>query len=132
MESMSYMDKVAKQAILSARTAYLAKVVQVIDIYKKSNPEEILRTVYTVQPLDMGKQEGNAPYIRPLIERLSALKHCGEISTGDIVQCLVNDRDIAQSKYGVISTPAGHHQLQDSVIVGVLKYAKEDWHDERL
>ena len=44
-----------------------------------------------------------------------------EISAGDLVACLCADRDISEARRGNNELPpAGHHNISDSIIVGIL------------
>lgn len=43
------------------------------------------------------------------------------IQAGDIAYCVCADRDISETQTGAMVTPvAGHHMINDAVIVGIL------------
>lgn len=43
------------------------------------------------------------------------------IEAGDIVICVCCDRDITDTKNGVMATPpVGHHSMSDSVVIGII------------
>ncbi|MDL2253308.1 hypothetical protein LJC49_04455 [Ruminococcaceae bacterium OttesenSCG-928-I18] len=102
-------EKTVEQALLETHTAYLAQAVRF-----NGN-----RT--TVQPLTLTKEMNGAPHLQPLVVDVPKLKGV-DVEQGDVCLCVVCERDISYAMRGMSTTPAKrHHDLSDSVIVGVLE-----------
>lgn len=119
-------ENVINNKLLNMHTAYLAKVLSVNGSTAK------------IQPLGYSKAYGqNAQKQSPLsnVPILNSAKYkiskteienkdvakITSIAKGDIVLCVCCERDITEAKKGKNSTPAlGHHNMSDSVIVGIL------------
>lgn len=89
-------------------TAYLGKVLSVKNRRAK------------IQPLGLVKEYGSNAKKQAVVSAPVA-KHVGALSVGNIVVCIVCDRDITEALKGNNRVPpAGHHSLSDSVVIGVL------------
>lgn len=127
MDITNVINQLIETKLLRLHTAFLG-VVLAVDTSK-----------YTanIQPLTMAKQAGKTDGIRqPVLMNTPVLKNAmykitgisegkataTTISTGDIVLCVACERDITDAKKGKSAIPktTGHHQLQDSIVVGVL------------
>lgn len=106
-----FFENIIDQRMKDLHTAYLAKVISVTGNRAK------------IQPLGLIKEYGGnaskqAVVFAPVAKHVTAHR---ELATGDIVVCIVCDRDITEALKGNNRTPpAGHHSLSDSVVIGVL------------
>ena len=123
---LSYFDDLIESKLLSTHTAYIGKILSL-----KTNTA-------TVQPLTKQKSRSGALISQAPVSGVPILKNARyklssadadnknvavltPIQAGDIVLCIVCERDITDAKKGISSVPATrHHDLSDSVIVGVL------------
>ena len=122
-----YFDEAIQQAMRNLHTAYLAKVLSVNG------------NTATVQPLGLTKAYGEKAKKQAVVSNIpiaTTKAKTAEIQTetgtqtvlvpsalarGDIVLCVVCDRDITEARKGNNALPpVGEHSLSDSVIVGVL------------
>ena len=125
-----FFDEIVTKHLLDMSTAYLAKVIAVTS------------TTATVQPLGKVKQYGENAKKQAVVSNIPVLRNARNkikrqtvtingtsydlavltpIAAGDIVLCVVCDRDIAQALKGENSVPTtGHHSKSDSVVVGVI------------
>ena len=130
MGNLKFFEDMVERKLLAMHTAYIASVISIDGNYAK------------IQPLGMPKQyQKNALTRTPLtkVPIASSAKFKFEksktindtepndvavikpLEAGDIVICLCCERDITDAKRGINSTPsAGHHNMSDSLIVGVL------------
>lgn len=109
-----------EQALLQVHTGFFGKVVSV-----KGN-------LATVQPLNMVKPVGGQPAAQAVVESCpvldSAVKFLNtspasvrRVQGGDIVYCVCADRDISETRQGMMAAPvAGHHMISSAVVVGIL------------
>ena len=122
----SFFNEAIESKLLNMHTAYIGKIVSVNG------------STATVQPLNMIKQVGQNGQNQAVIPNVPILSHCkgkitetmiggvkaltfAELASGDLVFCVCAERDITDAKNGKSSVPpVGHHNLSDSVIVGVL------------
>lgn len=120
---LSYFSDLIESKLLSTHTAYLAQVVRTDG------------STATVQPLSMIKQRGkpaekpvvvsDVPVIRSARYKLTPDGNGGvsasALASGDVVICAVCERDISKARSGILAVPTiRHHDLSDSVVVGVL------------
>lgn len=122
-----YLSEAIQQTMRNLHTAYLGKVLSVNG------------NTATVQPLGLTKAYGekakkqaivsNIPIAtkKTKIEEIETVTGKKEVLIpsplvrGDIVLCVVCDRDITEARKGNNALPpVGEHSLSDSVIVGVL------------
>ena len=125
-----YASDIVNEAMMNLSTAYLAKVIAVTS------------TTATVQPLGKIKQYGEDAQKQAVVSNIPVLRNARNkitsktitidgadytlavltpIAAGDIVLCVVCDRDITQALKGVDDLPpVGHHSKSDSVVVGVI------------
>lgn len=135
MGNMKFFDDMIENKLLNLHTAYLAKVLS----YSNGKAR--------IQPLNMIKSYGNSaqkqsplsdvPVINSARNKLSSktitymnennepvstqIAQLSRLSVGDIVICVCAERDISGAKRGEITTPQiGHHNMSDSIIVGIL------------
>lgn len=135
----SVMDGMMEEKLMNLHTAFIGKVVSV----QKSG------TLCSVQPLDKIKAYGQAAKAQAVITNVPVLSHvrhfslseqtisvtAGEISpakhgghlnvspirAGDLVLCICTERDLSSASRGNSTVPpAGHHNLKDAVVVGLL------------
>lgn len=109
-----------EQALLQVHTGFFGKVVKVKG-----------RTA-TVQPLNMVKSVGGQPIAQAVVENCpvldSAVKFLADnptrvrhVQSGDVVYCICADRDISETRLGVMAAPVvGHHMISSAVVVGIL------------
>jgi len=132
-------ENMIEEKLMSLHTAYLAKVVSTNGTTAKIQPLGNVKAYGNVAK----KQSplSNVPILKQARYKVtpkqityvySVSNHTGHtktetvaaltpISAGDIVLCVCCERDITDAKRGVNSTPViGHHNLSDSIIVGVL------------
>lgn len=125
-----YVHDIVDEELMNLSTAYLAKVIAVTS------------TTATVQPLGKIKQYGEEAQKQAVVSNIPVLRNARNkitsktitvddtdytvavltpIAAGDIVLCVVCDRDITQALKGVDAIPpVGHHSKSDSVVVGVI------------
>ena len=122
-----YFSEAIQQTMRNLHTAYLGKVLSVNG------------NTATVQPLGLTKAYGEKAKAQAIVSNIpiATIKaKTAEITTetgtqtvlvpstlarGDIVICVVCDRDITEARKGKNALPpVGEHSLSDSVIVGVL------------
>ena len=125
-----YVHDIVDEAMMNLSTAYLAKVIAVTS------------TTATVQPLGKIKQYGSDAQKQAVVSNIPVLRNARNkitsktitidgtdytlatltpIAAGDIVLCVVCDRDITQALKGTDAVPpVGHHSKSDSVVVGVI------------
>ena len=130
MGAMKYFDEMIESKLLDMHTAYLATVLSV-----SGNKA-------TVQPLGMYKEYGENAKKQAIVSNITVVKSAQNkiskqeikidgkaynlavltpLSAGDTVICVCCDRDISQAQRGINSVPTiGHHNISDSIIVGVL------------
>ncbi len=116
----SVFNAMIEQALLQVHTGFIGKVVSVDG------------NLATVQPLNMVKSVGGQPAAQALVENCpvldSAVKFLGtnpakvrRVQGGDVVYCACADRDISETRLGVMAVPvAGHHMVSSTVVVGIL------------
>lgn len=111
-----FFNDLVEQRLLALHTCYLAKVVSI----KK---EDAKVKSATVQPLAKIKAYGEKAKQQAVITGVPMLSHVkGSIAVGQVVCCLCAERDITQTKKGVIAVPSlRHHSLSDSIIIGILE-----------
>lgn len=136
---MNYVKEMMTADLLNLHTCYLGRVLTVGG------------NTATVQPLHKIKQLGSDAQAQAPIPDVPIASHCrGRVTekelryvsevvnhaarvetlryltfeplkAGDVVICVCGERDITESKTGVLSTPSyRHHALSDSMIIGVL------------
>lgn len=112
----NFFSDLIDQKLLALHTCYLAKVVSI----KEEDGEA---KSATVQPLAKIKAYGEKAKQQAVITGVPMLSHVkGSIAVGQVVCCLCAERDITQTKKGVIAVPSlRHHSLSDSIIIGVLE-----------
>lgn len=120
---LSFFSDLVESKLLSTHTAYLAAVI-------RTNG-----STATVQPLTMIKQRGKTAETPAVISGIPVMLQArykiapdgnggitaSALTTGDVVLCVVCERDISKARSGVLAVPTyRHHDLSDSVVVGVL------------
>lgn len=127
MADFSVFDDIVENKLLDLNTAFIAKVIKVSG------------STADIQPLSMLKSRGtdaikpsvlkgvpiihSARYRITLPEEDTTLDYVSIklLKSGDIVFCVCADRDISETKKGIMSVPQiGHHSKSDAVIVGNL------------
>lgn len=116
MMNTDYFKNLVDQKILAIHTLYLAKV---LSINRRNN----VIISATVKPLAKIKAYGKAAKEQAVIENVPVLNHARSgMTIGKVACCACIERDITQTKRGVISLPSKrHHSLSDSVIIGILE-----------
>ncbi len=105
------MGELIEQKLLLTHTAFLGRV----------TAENGVRLC--VQPLTLAKDVDGEAYAQPLVVDAPRLKGVAA-TVGDVVLCVVCERDISQAARGQMSLPANRrHSLSDSVVVGVIENA---------
>lgn len=134
MGDMSFINRAIEKKLLDLHCAYIGKVVS-------TNGETA-----TVQPLGLIKEVGGTAAKTQAVvadvpvacryklttktityatsnggSRSQTVAVPSEIAKGDIVVCLCADRDITAARRGNNELPpVGHHNISDSIIVGIL------------
>ena len=130
MGAMSFIDEIIDAKFLDLSTSYIAKVLSVSGAKA------------TVRPLSKMKEYGSTAKAQADVPNVPILQNARNkitkktvaiegknydlavvtpLAKGDIVLCVVCDRDISQAIKGKSNVPAiGHHSKSDSVIVGVI------------
>ena len=134
MGNLSIINQAIEKKLLDLHCAYIGKVVSTDGV------------TATVQPLGLIKETGSASAQAQAVVsdvpvacryKLTAKKISyatsdggsrsqtvavpSEIEKGDIVVCMCADRDITAARRGKNELPpAGHHNISDSIIVGIL------------
>jgi len=127
MINFSVFDDIIENKLLDLNTAFVAKVISV-----SGNKAD-------VQPLAMVKQydrEATAPAVLKNVPVLHSARYkivlpnedatlekvrIQMLKSGDVVFCVCSDRDISETKKGIMSVPEiGHHSKSDSVVIGIL------------
>ena len=129
MGYLKYLDEIIETKLLGLHTAYLAKVISVsgntakiqpLGLYQNQGEKEEKQSVLTAVPIMKnvkkfklttisvceGSWTGYQPYPR---------------EAGDIAVCICCERNITEAKKGKnVLPPVGHHQMSDSIIIGIL------------
>lgn len=111
-----FFNDLVEQRLLALHTCYLAKVLSVKEVDgEKKNA--------SVQPLARIKAYGESPRAQAVINNVPILTQAkSDVDVGKTVCCICAERDITQTKKGVMATPSlRHHSLSDSIIIGVLE-----------
>lgn len=147
MGMYKYLDEIMGNKLSGIHTAYLAKVLSVSGDTAKIQPlglnqhadgttsnQSVLTQVPIAQHVrhftlvkqsmsisDTWSGGGSiSPATHPTGDNVGHLK-IEPIRAGDIVVCICCERNISEAKKGVNSiTPAGRHDMSDSVIIGLL------------
>ena len=140
MGNMSFFENMIENKLKSLHTAYLAKVLSVNGSTAKIQPlgltkaygkaaqkQSILSSVPILDSAYKVREKSmffvvSVDFANRTFKQVSTkVAEVVPIKSGDIVICVVCERDISEAKKGNNSTPAlGHHSMSDSVIVGVL------------
>lgn len=122
MGQIKFIENIIEKEMLDLHTAFLARVLNIAGNQAKIQPLGLTKEVG-------GKAKSYAPVASVPITKQAQYKVAvedGEITAspltnGDIVICVCCDRDITEAKCGKnVLPPAGHHNMSDCVIVGVL------------
>lgn len=113
----NFFDNAINQRLMGLHTLYLAKVIKV---NKKTNNVIISANI---QPLAMIKAYGEKAKQQAILENVPILTHAKSgLAIGKVVCCACMERDITQSKYGIVALPSNrHHSISDSIIIGILE-----------
>lgn len=121
-------NELIETKLLTLHTAFLGTVISVNTANRTA----------TVQPLVQTKQVGkkggikqavlsNIPVMQNAMYKITGINEDGmaivrRIATGNIVLCVVCERDITDAKKGKSAVPRtnAHHKLQDAIVIGVL------------
>lgn len=104
-----YFDDFIDNKLLSLHTAYLAKVLSVKGKTAK------------IQPLGLTKETGEKAMKQSVLTAVPFTKQVKDLAKGDIVVVICCERNITEAKKGKnVLPPSGHHNMSDSVIIGVL------------
>ena len=129
----SVVNGLIEEKMLNASTAFIGKVISFNEKKKTA----------TVQPLTMSKAYGKEAKKRAVLtdipvtnngqyklkfRYISCEKFAGGyfaerqyIGAGDLVVCVVSDRDISEAIKGNAAVPTtGHHEMQNAIVVGCL------------
>ena len=109
MGNLKFFEQMIENRMMDLHTAFLAKVCSVSGDEAK------------IQPLGMRKEVGEQAEAYPVIPDVRKTKQVEKLESGDIVVCVVCDRDITDALKGINTLPpGGHHTMSDCVIVGVM------------
>lgn len=109
MGYIKYFDDFIDNKLLSLHTAYLAKVLSVKGKTAK------------IQPLGMTKETGEKAMKQSVLTAVPFTKQVKDLAKGDIAVVICCERNITEAKKGKnVCPPSGHHNMSDSVIIGVL------------
>lgn len=110
MNSISFIDNIIEQKLLTLHTCYLAKVLSVNGNLAK------------IQPLSLIKAVNSNPKQQTVISNVPICKHTVEhVAKGSTVIVACCERDISQTKKGIFALPSlRRHSLSDSVVIGVI------------
>lgn len=126
MGNLKVFDNMINNKLKNLHTAYIAKVLSVNGKTAK------------IQPLGYTKAYGEAAQKQSVLSKVPILNNARfkiskteidnkdvakivPLAVGDLVLCVCCERDITEAKKGNNSVPAlGHHNMSDSVIVGIL------------
>lgn len=122
-----------EQALLATHTAFLGRLLAIhisggtADVQPLTMPKALGKKAVVPAPLIGIPVLANARYTLAYGPGCSAEGGLGShvvlepIRAGAIVLCVVCDRDISQARRGQMAQPpAGHHEIKDSIVVGVL------------
>jgi hypothetical protein len=127
MANSTYINDAIDQALLNIHTGFVAKVVS------------INGDTATIQPLSMSKSVSGEAQPSAVVSTCPILQSCvkleiftcaetgnecakiKKVQSGDIVFCVCADRDISETRHGVMTAPRpGHHEISSAVVVGIL------------
>ena len=112
MGYLKFVDQAIDQRLKDLHTAYLAKILSANEKTAK------------IQPLGLIKEYGGTEKKQAVVSNVpitANVTNFRQLVAGDIVVCIVCDRDISEARKGNNRLPpVGHHSLSDSVIIGVL------------
>lgn len=133
----SIVNSFVDEKLLNLNTAFIGKIISFDKTTKTA----------TVQPLTMTKAYGKAAKKRAVLTNIPVLRNAqyklkwetvripvGEggvielylpqevfIKGGDLVVCVVCDRDITEARKGKTALPsAGHHEMHNAIVIGCL------------
>lgn len=109
--AMDYIDDRIEEKLLHLHTSYLGTAVGI-------NPDG----TFDVQPLTLTKAIGGKSKQQSVVKNVYCLDDVAiNVRTGDVVVCLVCERDISEAVLGNSTLPSvGHHQMKDSIIIGTI------------
>lgn len=133
MSLSSVINDIVDEKILNTSTAFIGKIISFNQEKKTAN----------VQPLSMTKAYGKEAKQRAMLSGIPVMNNaCYKqtfeyiniegygykwlsvrefIKAGDLVVCVVCDRDISEARKGNVALPSlGSHEIQNSIVVGVL------------
>lgn len=124
-----YFDDFIDNKLLSLHTAYLAKVlsvkgktakIQPLGMTKETGEKAMKQSVLTSVPIMQTARKFKTKSISVGDHTWSGYQPC-PIEAGDIAVCICCERNITEAKKGKnVCPPSGHHNMSDSVIIGVL------------
>ena len=137
---MSFFENLVKSSVLRIHTAYIARVESVSDdkavvaplTYSKDVNGNLLEQapVTAYVPQNVKFEEKEITYVTSVSGSLesgistetetAAVFVPAELAQGDIVLCIVCERDITYAVQGRLSEPSRMHDMNDSVIIKVL------------
>lgn len=108
MGNNSVIEDICNGKLQALHTAYVAKVI------------EVSGTTAKIQPLSLTNSSGQLINTSVTAHFTTAAE---EMQNGDIVVCVVCDRNIARAVRGenTSTSAVNHHNIGDTIIVGVLK-----------
>lgn len=137
-----YLDDIMEDKLLNLHTAYIGKVlsyndgkatVQPLGMVKQYGKSAERYAVVSNIPVVQSAQNKIITVVRTcgtgttggdscrLITESRTHLELVPLAAGDLVFCVCADRDITEAKNGNLATPSiGHHNLSDSVVVGIL------------
>ena len=122
MGQLKFIENIIEKEMLDLHTAFPARVLSTSGNLAKIQPmgltKEVGGTAKSYAPLASVPVTKQAQY-KVSVED-GELK-ASPLEPGDIVICVCCDRDITEAKCGRdVLPPAGHHNMSDCIIVGVL------------
>lgn len=109
MGAEKYFDSFIENKLLSLHTAYLAKVLSVSGKTAK------------IQPLGLTQEIGEKAMKQSVLSAVPFTKQVENLAKGDIAVVICCERNITEAKKGKnVLPPSGHHNMSDSIIIGVL------------
>lgn len=109
MGAEKFLNNFIENKLLSLHTAYLAKVLSVKGKTAK------------IQPLGLTQEIGEKAMKQSVLTAVPYTKQVTDLKKGDIAVVICCERNITAAKQGRnVLPPIGHHNMSDSIIIGVL------------
>ena len=129
MGAEKFVDNFIENKLLALHTAYLAKVlsvsgntakIQPLGLTKEIGEKAMKQSVLTAVPIMQTVKKFKIKTI-PVGDHTWSGYQPFPIEAGDIAVCICCERNITDAKKGRnVLPPSGHHNMSDSIIIGVL------------